>query len=60
MHEKKIPVSLAMKEMQTKITLKFYLTPVRMTIIKKASDSKCWQGWWREAWLSFTAGGNVK
>jgi hypothetical protein len=30
--------------MQIKITLRFYLTPVRMTKIKNSCDSRCWQG----------------
>jgi hypothetical protein len=33
--------SLAIKDMQIKTTLSFYLTLVRMTIIK---DNKCWRG----------------
>jgi hypothetical protein len=34
-HMKKCSPSLAIKEMQTKTTLRFHLTPVRITIIKK-------------------------
>ena len=41
------------KEMQLKTTMRYHLTPVRMDIIKKARDNKCWQGcgekehcWW--------------
>jgi hypothetical protein len=37
--------SLAMKEMQIKTTLRFYLTPVRIVSIKNTTDNKCWQGW---------------
>ena len=28
--------------MQIKITLRYYLTPARMAIIKKSTHSKCW------------------
>jgi hypothetical protein len=35
---------LAIKEMQIKTTVKFQLTPVRLAVIKKTNNNKCWQG----------------
>jgi hypothetical protein len=40
----KCSTSLAIKEMQTKMTLKFLLTTVRKTTIKKTNGNKCWWG----------------
>jgi hypothetical protein len=41
---KKCVNSLAMKEIQIKITLRFHLIPVRMARIKGNNKNKCWQG----------------
>ena len=43
-HIKKCSSSLVIREIQIKTTLRYYLTPVRMTIIKKFGDNRCWRG----------------
>jgi hypothetical protein len=41
-HMKKCSPSLAIKEMQTKTTLRFHLTPVRIAIIQNSTNNRCW------------------
>ena len=36
--------SLAIRETQIKTTLRYHLTPVRMVIIEKAGNNRCWRG----------------
>jgi hypothetical protein len=40
-HMKKCSPSLAIKEMQIKTSLRFYLTPVKIAIIKNITNSRC-------------------
>ena len=44
--------------MQIKTTVRYHLTPVRMAIIEKNANNKCWQGCTENRTL-INAGGNV-
>jgi hypothetical protein len=54
-HEKML--SLTIKEMQIKTTLRFHFTPVRIAIIKNTTNI-CWRGCGKKA-PYYTAGGNA-
>ena len=65
-HMKRCWTSPIIKAMQIKTTMRYHLTTVRMTFIKKSTNNKCWrrkgnalallwkckliQSWWKMVW----------
>ena len=41
-HMKGSSASLAIREIQIKTTIRYYFTPVRMAIVNKSTNNKCW------------------
>ena len=52
-HMKRCSTVLVIREMQIKTTMRYYCMPVKIGIIKKSTNNKCWRGcrevlycWW--------------
>ena len=44
-HMKRCSTLIIIRKMQIKIIVRYHLTLIRMVIIKKSTNNKCWRGY---------------